>query len=87
MEAFLKTKTPFYKREVDYEIGLSIVGMEITTTLTMFQRLRYNTMYLPKILKKRISESAPAGADLKAGGIKIISTLLDKVELCFKAKI
>ncbi|MCB0491371.1 MAG: hypothetical protein KDC93_03040 [Cyclobacteriaceae bacterium] len=66
MEAFLKkTKTPFYKGEVDYGNRFEHCWNGDHDNPNYVSRLRYNTMYLPKILK-RISESAPAGADLKS---------------------
>jgi len=66
MEAFLKkTKTPFYKGEVDYGDRAEHCWNGDQNNPNYISRLRYNTMYLPKILK-RISESAPKGADLKS---------------------
>ena len=66
MEAFLKkTNTPFYKGEVDYGDRAEHCWNGDHVNPNYISRLRYNTMYLPKILK-RISESAPAGADLKS---------------------
>ncbi|MFZ1806636.1 MAG: hypothetical protein WAU36_05415 [Cyclobacteriaceae bacterium] len=66
MEEFLKkTKTPFYKGEVAYGDRAEHCWNGDPINPNYLSRLRYNTMYLPKILK-RISESAPAGADLKS---------------------
>ena len=64
MEEFLKkTDTPFYKGEVDYGDRAEHCWNGDHENPNQISRLRYNTMYLPKILK-RISESAPKGADL-----------------------
>ncbi|MGE0589003.1 MAG: hypothetical protein AB7O48_10560 [Cyclobacteriaceae bacterium] len=64
MEEFLKkTNTPFYKGEVDYGDRAEHCWNGDHENPNYISRLRYNTMYLPKILK-RISESAPRGADL-----------------------
>lgn len=66
MEEFLKkTDTPFYKGEVDYGDRAEHCWNGDQVNPNYISRLRYNTMYLPKILK-RITESAPAGADLKS---------------------
>ncbi|MEQ8362186.1 MAG: hypothetical protein RH948_04900 [Cyclobacteriaceae bacterium] len=66
MEEFLKkTQTPFYKGEVDYGDRAEHCWNGDHENPNYISRLRYNTMYLPRILK-RISESAPAGADLKS---------------------
>lgn len=66
MEAFLKkTKSPFYDGEVDYGDRAEHCWNGDQQNPNYISRLRYNTMYLPKILK-RISESAPVGADLKS---------------------
>lgn len=66
MEAFLKkTNTPFYKGEVDYGDRAEHCWNGDHENPNYISRLRYNTMYLPRILK-RISESAPKGADLKS---------------------
>lgn len=66
MEAFLKkTNSPFYKGEVDYGDRAEHCWNGDQNNPNYISRLRYNTMYLPKILK-RIAESAPAGADLKS---------------------
>lgn len=64
MEEFLKkTNSPFYKGEVDYGDRAEHCWNGDHENPNYISRLRYNTMYLPKILK-RISESAPKGADL-----------------------
>ena len=66
MEDFLKkTQNPFYKGEVDYGDRAEHCWNGDQNNPNYISRLRYNTMYLPKILK-RISESAPKGADLKS---------------------
>ncbi len=66
MEDFLKkTQNPFYKGEVDYGDRAEHCWNGDQTNPNYISRLRYNTMYLPKILK-RISESAPKGADTKS---------------------
>lgn len=64
MEDFLKkTKNPFYKGEVDYGDRAEHCWNGDHNNPNYISRLRYNTMYLPKILK-RIGESAPRGADV-----------------------
>ena len=66
MENFLKTtKTPFYKGEVDYGDRAEHCWNGDHNNPNYISRLRYNTMYLPKILK-RIQESAPKGADTRS---------------------
>ncbi len=66
MENFLKTtKSPFYKGEVDYGDRAEHCWNGDPNNPNYVSRLRYNTFYLSKILK-RISESAPKGADLKS---------------------
>jgi hypothetical protein len=66
LEDFLKkTKNPFYAGEVDYGDRAEHCWNGDHEHPNYVSRLRYNTMYLPKILK-RISESAPKGADLKS---------------------
>ncbi len=66
MEEFLKkTKTPFYKGEVDYGDRAEHCWNGDHENPNYISRLRYNTMYLPRILK-RIQESAPKGADTKS---------------------
>ncbi len=66
MEDFLKkTESPFYKGEVDYGDRAEHCWNGDHENPNYVSRLRYNTQYLPKILK-RISESAPKGADVKS---------------------
>lgn len=66
MEAFLKsTKNPFYDGEVDYGDRAEHCWNGDHENPNYVSRLRYNTMYLPRILK-RIQESAPKGADTKS---------------------
>lgn len=66
MEDFLKkTNNPFYAGEVDYGDRAEHCWNGDHENPNYISRLRYNTMYLPRILK-RISESAPKGADVKS---------------------
>jgi hypothetical protein len=66
MEEFLKkTKNPFYGGEVDYGDRAEHCWNGDHNNPNYISRLRYNTMYLPKILK-RIEVSAPKGADVKS---------------------
>ena len=66
MEDFLKgTKNPFYNGEVDYGDRAEHCWNGDQENPNHVSRLRYNTMYIPKILK-RIEESAPKGADTKS---------------------
>ncbi|CAN5178849.1 alpha/beta hydrolase-fold protein [soil metagenome] len=66
MEAFLKkTSNPFYKGEVDYGDRAEHCWNGDHNNPNYISRLRYNTLYLPKILK-RITDSAPKGADTKS---------------------
>ncbi len=66
MEDFLKkTQNPFYKGEVDYGDRAEHCWNGDQENPNYISRLRYNTIYLPKILK-RIEESAPKGADVKS---------------------
>jgi len=66
MEAFLKTtRNPFYNGEVDYGDRAEHCWNGDQNNPNQISRLRYNTMYLPKILK-RIQESAPKGADTRS---------------------
>ena len=66
MEDFLKkTNNPFYAGEVDYGDRAEHCWNGDHENPNYISRLRYNTMYLPRILK-RISESAPNGADVKS---------------------
>lgn len=66
MEDFLKkTNNPFYAGEVDYGDRAEHCWNGDHENPNYVSRLRYNTQYLPRILK-RIAESAPPGADLKS---------------------
>lgn len=66
MEDFLKkTNNPFYKGEVDYGDRAEHCWNGDQANPNYVSRLRYNTMYLPKILK-RIEETAPNGADTRS---------------------
>lgn len=66
MEDFLKkTSNPFYQGEADYGDRAEHCWNGDHENPNYISRLRYNTMYLSRILK-RIQESAPAGADLKS---------------------
>ena len=63
-EEFLKSTTdPYYAGEVDYGDRAEHCWNGDHENGNHISRLRYNTFYLDKILK-RIEESAPAGADL-----------------------
>ena len=64
MEDFLKNTTdPYYDGEVDYGARDEHCWNGDHDNPNAISRLRYNTMYMNKILK-RIDESAPKGADL-----------------------
>ncbi len=66
LEDFLKkTSNPFYAGEVDYGDRAEHCWNGDHQNPNYVSRLRYNTMYLPKILK-RISETAPKGADVNS---------------------
>lgn len=66
MEDFLKkTNNPFYAGEVDYGDRAEHCWNGDHENPNYISRLRYNTMYLPRILK-RIEQSAPRGADTKS---------------------
>ncbi len=66
MEDFLeKTTEPYYGGEVDYGDRAEHCWNGDHANPNYLSRLRYNTLYVPKILK-RIEQSAPAGADLKS---------------------
>lgn len=66
MEDFLKTtKDPNYGGEVDYGDRMEHCWNGDHQNPNHISRLRYNTFYLPKILK-RIEQTAPTGADLKS---------------------
>jgi len=63
-EKFLESTTdPYYGGEVDYGDRAEHCWNGDQENGNHISRLRYNTMYLPKILK-RIEAAAPAGADL-----------------------
>lgn len=64
MEEFLENTTnPYYGGEVDYGDRAEHCWNGDQQNPNHISRLRYNTMYVEKIMK-RISESAPEGADL-----------------------
>ncbi|WKK65938.1 alpha/beta hydrolase-fold protein [Lutimonas zeaxanthinifaciens] len=64
MEAFLESTTdPYYEGEVDYGDRAEHCWNGDQENPNHISRLRYNSMYVPKIMK-RIAESAPPGADL-----------------------
>ncbi|MEP2773657.1 MAG: hypothetical protein ABJH05_16005 [Fulvivirga sp.] len=64
MEKFLESTTnPYYGGEVDYGDRAEHCWNGDQENPNHISRLRYNTMYVPKILK-RIEESAPEGADV-----------------------
>ena len=63
MEDFLKKATPAYQGEVTYGDRDEHCWNGDPTQPNSIGRLRYNTMYVPKILK-RIEAAAPKGADL-----------------------
>lgn len=64
MEQFLEgTENPHYDGEVDYGDRAEHCWNGDHENPNYISRLRYNSMYLPKILD-RINESAPKGADL-----------------------
>lgn len=64
MEDFLEaTEFPYYNGDVDYGDRAEHCWNGDQENPNYISRLRYNTMYLPKILK-RIEASAPSGADL-----------------------
>ncbi len=66
MEEFLEsTKDPYYGGEVDYGDRAEHCWNGDHENGNHISRLRYNWMFLPKILK-RIEESAPEGADLES---------------------
>ena len=63
-EEFLESTTdPYYAGEVDYGDRAEHCWNGDHDNPNHISRLRYNTMYIPKILE-RIEASAPAGADL-----------------------
>ena len=64
MEEFLENTTdPYYGGEVDYGDRAEHCWNGDQENPNHISRLRYNSMYVPKIMK-RIKESAPKGADL-----------------------
>ena len=64
MEEFLESTTePYYAGLVDYEPRAGHCWNGDHTRPNGLSRLRYNVMYVPRILE-RIEESAPPGADL-----------------------
>lgn len=64
MEEFLESTTdPYYEGDVDYGDRAEHCWNGDQENPNHISRLRYNTMYVDKILK-RIKESAPPGADL-----------------------
>ena len=66
MEDFLESTTdPHYDGEVDYGDKAEHCWNGDHENPNAISRLRYNSFYLPKILK-RIQESAPEGADLSS---------------------
>jgi hypothetical protein len=67
-EEFLKsTKNPPYGSEVDYEPRAEHCWNGDHTRPNAISRLRYNQMFLPRIVE-RIRKTAPVGADLKSWG-------------------
>ena len=66
MEDFLESTTdPYYDGEVDYGDRAEHCWNGDQENPNHISRLRYNSMYVPKIMK-RIAESAPIGADLSS---------------------
>ena len=66
MEDFLESTTdPYYEGEVDYEPRAEHCWNGDHTRPNALSRLRYNQMYMPRILK-RILDTAPEGADLES---------------------
>lgn len=64
MEDFLESTTdPYYEGEIDYGDRAEHCWNGDQKNPNYISRLRYNTMYVDKIMK-RINESAPVGADL-----------------------
>ncbi len=64
VEEFLESTTdPYYAGEVDYGDRAEHCWNGDHENGNHISRLRYNTMYLPRILE-RLEESAPEGADL-----------------------
>ncbi|TKD49980.1 hypothetical protein [Sphingomonas baiyangensis] len=65
MEDFLKKADPPYQGEVKYGDRAEHCWNGDPTLPNAISRLRYNSMYVPKILE-RIEKTAPNGADLKS---------------------
>jgi len=66
MEDFLEsTENPYYGGEVDYGDRAEHCWNGDHSLPNAFSRLRYNQMYVPKIIE-RIEKTAPPGADLKS---------------------
>ncbi|WKN30155.1 hypothetical protein PZB74_14410 [Porifericola rhodea] len=66
MEDFLEsTENPYYNGEVAYGDGAEHCWNGDPELPNAISRLRYNTMYVPKIME-RIKNTAPAGADLSS---------------------
>ncbi len=66
MEEFLEgTTDPYYDGQVDYGDRAEHCWNGDQENPNAISRLRYNTMYLPRILE-RINESAPPGADIES---------------------
>jgi hypothetical protein len=64
MEDFLESTTdPYYSGEVEYGDRAEHCWNGDQENPNAISRLRYNTLYVPKIMK-RIAESAPKNADL-----------------------
>ena len=64
-EEFLEATTdPYYAGEVDYGDGAEHCWNGDQANPNHISRLRYNTFYLPKILR-RVEAAAPPGADLR----------------------
>ncbi|MEQ8576003.1 MAG: hypothetical protein RIB63_18195, partial [Fulvivirga sp.] len=64
-EVLEATEEPYYNGEVDYGDRAEHCWNGDQENPNHISRLRYNTMYIPKIIK-RIEASAPKGADLKS---------------------
>src|SRR5690606_20127641 len=66
MEDFLEsTENPYYGGEVDYGDRAEHCWNGDHSLPNAFSRLRYNQMYVTKIIE-RIEKTAPPGADLKS---------------------
>nr|WP_297912442.1 hypothetical protein [uncultured Allomuricauda sp.] len=66
MEDFLEsTNDPYYEGEVDYGDRAEHCWNGDQENPNHISRLRYNSMYVPKIMK-RIAETAPKDADLNS---------------------